>query len=445
VQHLGNTTPAARAPRYSWYVVAVLLLASISSNIDRQILSLLVIPIRRDLGLTLTQYGSLVGLPFAVFFSVMGLPIARAADRGNRRNIITAGIALWSLATATCALAGTFWRLLLARIGVGVGEAALQPPAASLLADYFPRERLGGAMGVYSMGIFVGSGLAYFIGGWVVGLVSAQESWTWPLLGSIRPWQTVFVIVGAPGLAVAVLIALTVREPQRRGTATVGVPIAALTTYVMRNARTFATLCFGFALSATVNYGIAAWLALFLVQKHGWPVSRAGMVQGSLTMTIGALGVVLGGRLADRLTRAGKTDGALRVGIIGALGMLVSATAYPFAGSAGVAVAWLVLVNFFAAFPWGAASAAAVEIVPQPMRAQSAALFLFVLNLLSYAVGPVAVAAITDHVFHNDAALPYSLAIVNVIGMSGAIALLTFGMPAYRRTLATREHWISPV
>ena len=432
-------------PRYAWYVVAVLLLASISSNIDRQILSLLVVPIRRDLGLTLTQYGSLVGLPFAIFFSVMGLPIARAADRGNRRNIITGGIALWSLATAACALAGTFWRLLLARIGVGVGEAALQPPAASLLADYFPRDRLGGAMGVYSMGIFVGSGLAYFIGGWIVGLVSAQESWTLPLIGAIRPWQTVFAVVGAPGLVVAMLIAFTVREPARRGTARTGVPLAALTAYVRANAQTFTTLCFGFALSATVNYGIAAWLALFLVQKHGWAVSRAGMVQGSLTMTVGALGVVLGGRLADRLTRAGKVDAALRVGIIGSLGMLVSATAYPFAPTATIAVWWLVLVNFFAAFPWGAASAAAVEIVPAPMRAQSAALFLFVLNLISYALGPVAVAAITDHVFHRDSALPYSLAIVNVVGMSGAIALFVFGMPAYRRTFIARDRWISPV
>ena len=125
--------------------------------------------------------------------------------------------------------------------------------------------------------------------------------------------------------------------------------------------------------------------------------------------------------------------------------MLVSATAYPFAPTATIAVWWLVLVNFFAAFPWGAASAAAVEIVPAPMRAQSAALFLFVLNLISYALGPVAVAAITDHVFHRDSALPYSLAIVNVVGMSGAIALFVFGMPAYRRTFIARDRWISPV
>lgn len=431
---------ASNAPsiRYAWWVVGVLMLANVSGSIDRQILSLLVVPIRRDLGLSLTEMSYLIGLPFGIFFTLMGIPIARVADSGNRRNVINVGVALWSIMTALCAFAGTFWRLLLARIGVGVGEAALQPPAVSMIADYFPRERLATAMGVYSIGIFLGSGLAYFIGGWIVGIVSAQEMWTLPLVGDVRPWQTVFLMVGLPGLLVAALL-LTVREPERRDHSRGTVPLSAVLAYVRANLRTFVCQSFGYAMSATVNYGIAAWLALFLIQKHGWTASRAGMTQGALTMTIGVVGVVVGGRVADAYVRRGQVDGALRVGIIGALGMLVSATAYPFAPSAGAAVAWLVLVNFFAAFPWGAASAAAAEIVPARMRAQGTALFITVLNLVSFTLGPIAVAAITDNVFHDEAALPYSLAIVNVVGMTAAIALFVIGLPAYRRTVALRD------
>jgi MFS family permease len=427
--------------RYAWYVVGVLTLANISGFIDRQILALLAAPIRRDLGLTLTEMGYLIGLPFAIFFTLMGIPLARLADSGIRRNgIIAAGIALWSVMTALCGLAGTFARLLLTRIGVGVGEAALQAPATSLIADYFPRERLARAMGVYGMGIFIGSGLGYFIGGWVIGLASEQGMVTWPLIGTIRPWQTAFIMVGLPGLLIAALM-LTIREPERSDRTHGTVPVSKLLRYIRDNRRTFLCHSFGFALSATVNYGIAAWLATFLIEKHGWPASRAGMVMGTLTMTVGTLGVIAGGRTADAFVRRGFVDGTLRVGIIASLGMLVSATAYPFAPSVTAAVAWLVLVNFFAAFPWGAASAAAAEIVPPVMRAQGAALYFLVLNLVSTALGPIAVAAVTDYVFRDDAALPYSLAIVNVVGMTGAIILFAIGLPAYRATLARRDSW----
>jgi MFS family permease len=426
--------------RYAWYVVGVLTLANVSANIDRQILALLVMPIRRDLGLSFTETSYLIGLPFAVFYSLMGLPIARLADSGNRRNIIAAGIALWSLMTALSGLAGTFWRLLLARVGVGVGEGALAAPGASLIADYFPRERLGGAMSVYSLGIFLGAGLAYFIGGWIVGLVSIQEAWTWPLIGTIRPWQTVFMFVGLPGLVIAALM-LTVREPARAVPKQGTVSLGTLFAYIRANARTFTCVSLGFTLSATVNWGIAIWLATFLVQANDWTTARAGMVQGMLTMTVGVVGVLAGGRVADVFIRRGYTDGPLRVGIIGATGMLVSASLYPVMPTATLMVVALVIVNFFAAFPWGAASAAATEMVPPAMRAQGFMLYFFVQSLVSYALGPWAVAAITDYVFRDDAALGSSLAVVNVLGMSGAIALLVVALPAFRGTIERRDQW----
>ena len=259
-----------------------------------------------------------------------------------------------------------------------------------------------------------------------------------PIAGMVRPWQAVFLIVGIPGLLIALLM-LTVREPQRRDRSRGTVPLGQLFAYVRANARTFLCVSLGFALSATVNFGIAAWLATFLIEKHGWAASRAGVVQGSLTMTIGMLGVIVGGRVSDLFVRRGIVDGPLRVGMIGAAGMLVSATAYPLAGSAAAAVAWLVLVNFFAAFPWGAASTAAAEAVPAPMRAQGTALYFLVLNLFSVSLGPIIVALVADKVFGDRTAIASSLATVNVVGMTGAIAFLSLGLPAYRRTLAARE------
>jgi MFS family permease len=260
-----------------------------------------------------------------------------------------------------------------------------------------------------------------------------------PIAGALPPWQLVFVLVGAPGLLIALLL-LTVRDPRgARVAATAGGPGPALFSYVRAHLRTFVTLGVGFSLSAAVNFGIAAWLATFLVRTYGWTPARAGIVQGVLTMTVGVAGTLAGGRTADVLVRRGHADAPLRVGIIGAAGMLVSATAYPLMPSATLAVVWLAIVNFFAAFPWGPASAAAAEIVPPSIRTQGAALYFFLLSLISGTLGPTAVAFLTDHVFGDPLAVRYSLALVNVIGMLATIILLVVGMPAYRRSVRAVE------
>jgi MFS family permease len=428
--------------RYAWYVVSVLTLANVSGFVDRQILSLLVIPIRRDMGISDTQMSLLMGLSFTLFQAALGVPIGRLADSHSRRAIIAAGVAAWSVMTMACGLARTYTQLLLARIGVGVGEAALQAPAVSLVSDYFPRARRATALSVYTLGTFLGSGLAYLVGGAIAGAAVAPGRWRWPIVGELYPWQAVFFVVGAPGLVIALLF-FTVREPPRRGVAqTQGArpaPLTALWRYVRANAATFSTLSLGFALSATVNYGIAAWLPTFLVRTYGWPVARAGIVQGTLTMTVGVLGVVTGGRVADRLVRRGVVDGPLRVGIIGALGMLVFAGLYPLMPTAALAVLLLAPVNFFAAFPWGAAYAAAAETMPNPLRAQGTALYVLVINLVSGALGATAVALVTDRVFGDDQALRYSLSIVSAIGMLLAGSLLALGLRPYRRTVEGRR------
>ncbi|MGH9937465.1 MAG: MFS transporter, partial [Blastocatellia bacterium] len=201
--------------KYAWYVVFVLMVCLTLSFIDRQILSLLVGPIKRDLGISDTRIGLLQGLAFALFYTLMGLPVGWLVDRYSRRTIIAAGVFFWSLMTALCAVAGNFWSLFAARLGVGVGEATLGPAAMSLTSDYFPKEKLGGALSVYAMGIFIGSGLALIVGGTVVSAVAGMPAVTLPIIGEIASWRLTFLIVGAPGLLVGLLV-YTVREPLRR-------------------------------------------------------------------------------------------------------------------------------------------------------------------------------------------------------------------------------------
>ena len=213
------TNTRANQPRaslgYAWYVVIVLTALYMLSFVDRTILSLLVGSIKRDLGISDTRIGLLQGLSFALFYTIMGLPLGRLADTRSRRNLIAAGVVVWSLFTSACSVAKSFWSLFFTRIGVGVGEAGLSPAAYSLIADYFPPDRLGVAISVYYMGVFLGSSLALLVGGVVVDTMARVHTVTLPLLGTIASWRVTFLIVGLPGLLFALLV-YTIKEPLRR-------------------------------------------------------------------------------------------------------------------------------------------------------------------------------------------------------------------------------------
>ena len=201
---------------YAWYVVGVLTLAYIFSFIDRQVLSLMVGPIQKDLGIDDFQMSLLMGPSFAVFYTLFGIPLGRLADTRSRRVIISLGIAVWSIMTAGCGLTKTFWQLAVMRMGVGVGEASLSPSAYSLISDYFRPQRRSTAMSVYSMGIYIGSGMAFLLGGFIMKLAAGTDSTPLPWIGGVHSWQLVFLAVGLPGLLVSLLL-LTVREPVRKG------------------------------------------------------------------------------------------------------------------------------------------------------------------------------------------------------------------------------------
>jgi MFS family permease len=429
-------SPSARQPVYSWYVVAILTLANVSAYVDRQILTLLVHPIKRDLQLTDSEVSLLGGLSFALFYTVLGFPIARLADQRSRRAIIAWGIGIWSLMTAACGAARNFGQLLLARVGVGVGEAALSPPAYSLIADYFPRERLGTAISVYTMGTYLGVGLAQLIGGAVIAVVSGDTAWSFPVIGFVRPWQVAFFVVGLPGLLVAALM-FTVREPRRNAPRPPAVPVSEIVAHVRRNARTMATHHVGAALIALVNYGYGFWLPTFFERTHGWTPSRAGYLLGVANLTFGIAGVSLAGRLSDKWQSAGMADAKLRVCMLAAVGLLVCDVITPLMPTATLAAIMIFPLSFFASAPFGVAAAAVQEMVPARMRAQASAMYLFVVSLLGLAAGPTAVALVTDYVFQDEQMVRYSMALVALLGLIPAALLLRAARGPYLKTVGT--------
>mgnify|MGYP006276339207 CR=1 FL=1 len=273
-----NKNPAA-SRRYAWYVVTVLLLAYTVSYIDRTILTLLVKPIRQSLSISDFEISLLHGLAFAIFYTVLGMPIAWFADRYSRRGIMAIGIFVWSFMTAACGLARSFPQMFLARIGVGVGEAALSPAAYSLIADYFRAEELTRALSVYNIGVYIGSGLALIVGGAVVSVVPAMN---FPGIGPLEPWQVVFIAVGVPGIAVAALL-LTVREPPRRtlpGEAKGAAGWRELVALLSRARAVYGLHIFGYAVLALLWSGTAAWIPTFFMRTYQWTPQDVGLRYG---------------------------------------------------------------------------------------------------------------------------------------------------------------------
>lgn len=258
-----------------WYAVGIMTVAYMFSYIDRQIISLMVGPIRDDLGISDSEFSLLVGLAFALFYTVLGIPIGRLADASNRRNIIAIGIAFWSFATAACGLTRTFGQLFIARVAVGVGEAALSPAAYSMLADMFSPKKLGRAIGVYSSGVFIGIGLSFIVGAYLVTALEANGGLSLPLFGHLKPWQATFVIVGSPGLIVALLM-LTVREPQRAHSTSSSMPIREVLGFAVRHYKVYALHFVGFAMITLVFNGIMAWAAEYFIRIHEIPRADIG-------------------------------------------------------------------------------------------------------------------------------------------------------------------------
>jgi MFS family permease len=423
------------SPGIAWYAVVILVIAFVFSFIDRIIIAMLVEPLKQDLGLSDTQIGWLQGLAFAVFYATVGLPIGRWADRYSRRAIIGWGIFFWSLMTAVCGLARNFLELFLARVGVGVGEAALSPAAYSMIADYFPREKLGRAIGVFQSGAFFGAGLSFLVGGLVIRAVSGAGELSLPLVGSVRPWQVVFFVVGLPGVLVALLM-LTVREPARRGTLAghaAGIPLGTVLRYAVDRWRVFVLHFAGFALLAVPMTTIVTWAFAYFTRVLAFTPPQAALRLGGILVVLSPLGVYAGGWLADFFQRRGHRDATLRVALGAAAGLWPLSAISTTVSAPGLVVALFCPFVFFASLSMALAPAALQVVAPNQMRAQISATWMLVLNLVTAGVGPTAVGALTDHLFGDPLAVGKSMALVNCISVPLAALALWAALAPFRK------------
>jgi len=424
--------------RYAWYVVFVLMLCYTLSFVDRQILSLLVGPIKHDLRISDTEMGLMLGFAFAVFYTLAGLPIGRLVDTRGRRNLIAIGIFLWSVMTALCSAARSYGSLFLARIGVGVGEATLSPAAFSLISDYFPAEKLGLAISVYTMGIFFGSGVALAIGGTIVDSVMHMPALHAPLLGTIATWRLSFLLVGIPGLVVGLLV-FTVREPLRKhmlldaSGAAAHVGVRDTLRQIFDRWQSFWGMAIGMIFQSLASYAFLSWAPTFFQRIHGWTAGQAGRALGVLVLSFGCLGMYVGGLLCDRWLRKGVAEGPLKVAVISAIGAGVFLGAAMLMHDPYVTLALIAPGLFFQAMPIGTVYAGVQLIFPNQIRGQVSALFMFILNLGGIGLGPLLPGLLNDRFFHNERMVGPSVSISIVFASIGMLLILPATYRFYRR------------
>jgi MFS family permease len=432
-------TPTASL-RYAWYVVIVLTALYMLSFVDRTILSLLVGSIKRDLGISDTRIGLLQGLSFALFYTLMGLPLGRLADTRSRRNLIAASVIVWSLFTSFCSAAKSFWSLFFTRIGVGVGEAGLSPAAYSLISDYFPPERLGVAFSVYYMGVFLGSSLALLVGGVVVDTMARIHTVTLPLLGTIASWRVTFLIVGLPGLVFA-LLAYTIKEPLRRNMLKSAQGDVAKVSFAQSFGQmrirwqSLGGISLGMVFQSMANYALISWGPTYFSRVHGWTPGQSGKALAAILLIAGCGGMYTGGRLSDRWQRRGLDEAPMRVMVLGAIGTIFLLPVGTLLPDVRWTLALLFAGVFCLALPMGISASALQRIFPNQVRGMVSALYLFILNIGGQTFGPLLPGVFNDYLFHNGKMIGYSLSIT--MGGAAVLMLLTF-LAAYRHY---REHY----
>ena len=435
--------------RRAWYTLFLLHLAYVCSFVDRALLGMLVTPIKTDLGVSDVQMSLLIGVAFSAFYVVAGIPIARLSDRYARRNVILIGMVLWSIATSAGALASSFAMLFALRVGVAVGESALSPSALSMLSDLFSKHRLSTATGIYAAATFVGTGVALLAGGALIDVLTLQGGISIAGIGRLQPWQGVFFLAGLPGIFVAMLMLLTLREPHRvhsarseqaqQASATASVPtFAQFLAYVFQNRAVYLRIIVATVMFSLMGYALSSWLPAYFTRTFALSNTEIGSKLGLMIMFGGGSGVIAGGLLGTALFRK-HTDAVCLLGMGSAVGALLFGTAVTLVSHADLAF-WLVLpAFFFKSLPNGVGLAAIVLVTPSRMRAQMVALYLLLDSLVGFGLGPTAVAVLTDFVFHDETRVGLALAIVIAVIMPISFVLYRSARVGYRALVCSLE------
>jgi predicted MFS family arabinose efflux permease len=416
------------------YALGLLLVVSIFNYLDRQILSILLEPIKRELQLSDTALGFLTGIAFALFYTFAGIPIARWADQGVRRTIIALGLAVWSGMTALTGVAQTFTQLALARVGVGIGEAACSPPAQSLLSDYFPPERRGTALSVFALGVPIGIMIGYLAGGWI---------------NHYFGWRTAFFVVGLPGLVLALVLWLTLHEPPRGHSEGLHTSEPAATESIrevlrfMRALRSFRHLSLAAALHAFHGYGALAFMPAFMMRVHGMTnTAELGLWLGLIAGIFAGAGTFLGGTLSDRLA-ARRKDARWYLWLpAGATLLSVPFSFLFYLWPEGRTALLLSIPGSILGPMWLGPTAAMTQgLVKLRMRATAAAILLFIINLIGLGLGPQTVGMVSDLLTpsYGTEAIRYALLSVVVTGSVWAAVHYVLAARTLREDLTAKD------
>lgn len=428
---------------YAWFITAVLMLCYTFSMLDREIISLLVEPIKAEFGITDFEMGLLMGPAFSLFYTVMGIPLGWAADRYTRKNLVAAGITIWSIMTAFCGLAGTFVQLFITRIGVGVGEASLTPSASSMLADLFPKDKLPLATSVYSLGVFIGSSLAMIGGGLLLSQIK-DVTVTWPIVGTLEYWQLTFIIVGLPGLLVALLV-YQIIEPRRKDLAldeegnVEKVSLLNAFKHLLKNKKLFLNFFLGGSIIATIGYH-SVWYPSLFIRTWGWSELEAATATGLPSLIGGVTGLIVAGIIMGKMIERGQKDAALKIAFIAALGIGIPAVAMPLMPSGILAAIVMIGAKLFVGIPLISGIAMIRMSVPNQMRGQFTALYFVFIGIVATGLGPVIPGFFTTFLFNeNTEMIRYSLAISAGIVVPIGATMIWFGWQEYKKVVYAQE------
>lgn len=417
--------PPRKDANYSLFVMTIVVLFTV---LDRTVLSLLIVPVKEDFGISDTQAALLMGAAFSLPYGIAGVLLGRMADNCVRKNLIAWSIAFWSASTVACGVAQGYVSLMLARMGIGAGESGYGPAAWSIAADYWPREKIAFATATMGMGATIGTGLALFLGGAVLQFTSGIPPMDIPGLGVIRPWQWTFVIVGAPGLLWA-LVVITTREPPRRGLpagqAAQKVPVRETAAWIMDDWRSYLASVGGMAIKAMLLAVPLSWNSTLIYREFAWPLAKIGMVTGTVSIIVSPIALLLGAKVSEIWTRNGRNDANLRIVFYGTLATVPLMVASPLMPNPYLMIGCNALIGFVGMIGFGPSIAAFQVITPNRMRGQIGALTQFCNHVIAFGLSPLIVALFTDYLFHDEGALKYSMAL-NAIAM-GTISLFVIG------------------
>ena len=425
-----------RASSHAWWALALLTATYTFSFVDRQIVNLLVDPIRTDLELSDSQVSFLQGLAFALPYVLLSIPVGRIVDRANRIRVLIIGILIWTISCMMCGTANSFWQLGIARMGIGGGEASVTPASWSLLADYFPPEQRALPISIFLMGPYLGAGLSLLLGAEVISWASGLGQIELPIVGVIAPWQLTFMLVALPGVVIALLLPL-LKEPvrqERLGTDAQAMTWKKVGQYIWPRRQLFGAYLLGSPFLVLVLYALQAWIPSLLVRVHEIDIVQAGRYYGTIALIAGSAGVLSGPVFARWLSHRVNAERApLIVIFISILVLIPFVIAAGLATSLTAALIFISLASYWVTFPLALFATGLQNASPNELRGLMAGCYVLATNLIGLALGPSSVALVSDYVFQSDTAVGKSLALIAAIFLPLAALLVWRGLRAMRK------------